>query len=308
MDEVGSSPDSSVLSLRFDVDSVTCLERGIPLLLRLGRRRGVRFTFFVNMGRSYSWRFAARRLRSRIGLGKFDSNPAGARPSGSGPERCDKLSAIRKIGWMGAFRTVFRNPRLGHEYRRTLDELHAEGHELGLHGGTNHAVWQRGFAGLDDEGLERLFRPAFDDFIECWGMPAGFTSPGFRYDERVNALLDREGFTYASDMPGDAPFRPRRSDGSLYSHFQVPVNVVGDGTVPVIEQGLARGHSRRRIVRDAVRAIRARRFALMYDHPFVAGVHWGVLDDVLREIEGEYEVVPMIEYLRRWKEERAFRA
>lgn len=274
-----------VLAVRFDVDSVTCLERGIPPLLELGRRLGVRFTFFVNMGRSFSFR---EMVRARAG-----SSSSGAVP---------KLGTGRKLGWKGLCTTVVRNPRLGREYRTALDPLHAEGHELGLHGGTNHATWQRSLARLDDAELEALYRPAFDEFTERWGSPEGFASPGFQHDVRVLELLDREGFVYASDMPGDAPFRPVRPDGRRYRHYQVPVNVIGDGTVPLIEQGLARRLAPERIVRDAVERIREHSFALIYDHPFVAGVHSGLLERILDRVSGDYDIVPMNEYIRRWKE------
>ncbi len=104
-------------------------------------------------------------------------------------------------------------------------------------------------------------------------------------------------------MAGERPFRPPRQDGgSRYSHFQIPVNVIGENSVPLIEQGLARGHSHARIVQDAVDQIRGRRFALMYGHPYVEGVRWRLLDAVLSELSGDYDVVTVAEYLRRWKE------
>lgn len=212
------------------------------------------------------------------------------------------MSAASKLGWDGVFKTVVLNPRLGWEYRSTLDRLHGEGHELGLHGGSNHAAWQYGLNRLDETGLERLFRGTFDAFKSRYGQPAGFASPGFQYNGSVLALLDREGFSYGSDMSGELPFRPRRSDGDEHRHYQVPVNVVGRATVPVIEEGLARSRSEGRIVRDAVGMIRARRFSLMYGHPFVEGVHWRLLDAVLHEVASDYDVVTVAEYLARWRE------
>ena len=278
-----------VLAVRFDVDSVTCLERGIAPLRDLGTRLGVRFTFFVNMGRSFSFSEMA---RSRLSTPPLPPILGAA----------TKLGSLQKLGWKGLCTTLVRNPRLGRAYRTAIDSLHAEGHELGLHGGTNHATWQRGLTRLDDAELEALYRPAFNEFTERWGPPEGFASPGFRHDARVLELMDREGFVYASDMPGDAPFRPLRPDGRRYRHYQVPVNVIGDGTVPVIEQGLALGLAPERIVQDAVSRIREHSFAVIYDHPFVAGIHSGLLERILRRMSGEYDVVPMNEYLRRWKE------
>jgi len=285
-------------AFRLDVDSLICLEQGIPNLLRLGERHGVRFTFFVNMGRSFSWRHTIANVLRR----KQDGRRAGP---ASTPVPY-KLSAASKLGRGGTLRTVVFNPRLGRRYRAALDLLHREGHELGLHGGSNHPAWQYRLDELGDDGLERLFRPAFEEFRDRYGHPRGFASPGFRYNQAVLGLLDNEGFEYASDMAGEVPFRPGRRDGaSRHTHFQVPVNVIGERRVPVIEQGLARGQSDGRIVQDAVERIRARPFALMYGHPYVEGVHTRQLAAILSEVADDYDVVTVKEYLRRWKETTA---
>lgn len=284
-----------VFALRFDVDSVTCLERGIPALLELGERRSVRFTFFVNMGRSFSWRHTVART---LGPGRRRATRQDADPSPA-----HKLPATAKLGRGGVLKTVLMNPRLGRRYRPALDRLFEEGHELGLHGGSNHATWQYALDELGEDGLERHVRPSFAAFRDRYGQPSGFASPGFRYNAAVLELMDNEGFQYASDMAGDRPFRPTRPGGGRrYTHFQVPVNVIGEDSVPVIEQGLALGRSSTRIVRDAVERIHERRFALMYGHPYVEGVHWRLLDAILAELAGDYDVVTVAEYLNRWKE------
>jgi len=283
-------------AFRLDVDSLICLEQGVPNLLRLGDRHGVRFTFFVNMGRSFSWRHTTVNvLRRRRNHGRGADSADAPAPY--------KLSARRKLGWGGTLRTALFNPRLGRRFRSTMDLLHREGHELGLHGGSDHPAWQYSLDRLGDDGLERLFRPAFRSFRDRYGRPRGFASPGFRYNAGVLDLLDAEGFEYGSDMAGEIPFRPDRSDGaSRHSHFQVPVNVIGERRTPVIEQGLARGQSDEHIVRDALDRIRARPFALMYGHPYVEGVHLRPLAAILSEVAGDYDVVTVEEYLRRWKE------
>ena len=113
-------------AFRLDVDSIICLEQGIPNLLRLGERHSVRFTFFVNMGRSFSWRHTtASVLRRRRSDGR-------GRAGWNGFARAmHKLPVTRKLGRGGTLRTVLLNPRLGRRYRSALDLLHREGHELG---------------------------------------------------------------------------------------------------------------------------------------------------------------------------------
>lgn len=283
-----------VLAIRFDVDSVTCIERGIPNLRRLADRLGIRFTFFVNMGHSFNWSHNIRHL-----LRKRRERAPQSRSADEPPAR--SLPTMAKLGWGGVLKTVALNPRLGDRYRETFDALHADGHELGLHGGTDHVVWQRSLDDLDRKELEALFRPAFEDFSDRYGRPTGFASPGFRFNDSVLELIDREGFAYASDMSGEEPFRPANDDGRKYRHHQVPVNVLGDHNVPVVEQGLARGESPEGIEQHLVDAITSREFALVYGHPYVEGVHSRLLEQALRRVMDRYDVVTVNRYLDRWK-------
>jgi peptidoglycan/xylan/chitin deacetylase (PgdA/CDA1 family) len=283
-----------VLAFRFDIDSVRCAEEGVPRLMRLADRAAVRFTFFVNMGLSFNWAHNLRHLaRKRL-----------AAPAAQTGDAHRALPTTRKLGWRGVLKTVFVNPELGERYRPVLDALSREGHELGLHGGMDHVIWQRGLAALTDEGLERLFSPAYRRFEDRYGAPRGFASPGFVHDDRVLDLLDRYGFAYGSDRSGNEPFRPQKANGDLWEHFQVPVNVAAPGNVPIIEEGLARGLEDREIVRRCVDAIRAHSFALLYGHPYVEGVHVTLLEELLRALGGEYDVTTVADYLERWRAER----
>lgn len=283
-----------VLAVRFDVDSITCIERGIPNLRRLADDLGVRFTFFVNMGYSFNWSHNLRHFGRR----RAKPRPAGVGDAGT-PVR--SLPTRQKLGWTGVVKTVILNPRLGDRYRATFDALHGEGHELGLHGGTDHVIWQRSLDEMDETELEGLFRPAFRRFTERYGAPTGFACPGFRYNDAVLRLLDDEGFTYSSDMPGEVPFQPARSDGEMCRHFQVPVNVIGEHQVPVIEQGLARGKGSHEIAEDLVAAVTRRDYALLYGHPYVEGVHSDILRAALERVGDRYDVVTVDEYLKRWR-------
>jgi peptidoglycan/xylan/chitin deacetylase (PgdA/CDA1 family) len=294
--------DRGVLAMRFDVDSIRCVEEGIPRLRRLADSAGVRFTFFVNMGRSFNWAYNIRHLLRRRtasappGEGRGGGSSSRGTPPPTDPEAPLSLPTTQKLGWSAVARTVALNPRLGERYRTTFDALHAEGHELGLHGGTDHVVWQRALDELDGAALEQLYRPASDAFRSRYGRPEAFASPGFRFNEAVLDLLDREGYTYASDMDGAEPFLPPGR-----TTWQVPVNVMGEGRVPMIEQGLARGTPEPRLVDAIVEEIEARPFALLYGHPYVEGVRADLLERVLERVRDRYDVVPVREYLERWR-------
>ncbi len=281
-----------ILAFRFDVDSVRCLEEGVPALAELARAWGVRFTFFVNMGYSFNW---THNFRHFLGKRSRTSRVEPGRPRHS-------LPTLAKLGVRGVLKTVLLNPRLGERYRSVLDDLHRDGHELGLHGGTDHVVWQRSLPDLDDVAIRGLLMPAYETFAGRYGRPVGFASPGFVHNPTVLRLLEELSFEYSSDMPGEEPFRPSRDGGRPWRHFQLPVNVIGAGRVPLIEEGLALALSHDEIIDRCVAQIRKRKYALLYGHPYVEGVHAEILDGVLERLSGAYEVVTMREYLRLWKE------
>ena len=281
------------LALRFDVDSVRCIEDGIPSLSAVARKHGVLFTYFVNMGYSFNWTHTFRHaVRKRLNPPSPDPSKPVGRP----------LSALEKLGIGGILKTMFLNPKLGDWYRDTFDQLFHEGHELALHGGTDHAIWQRSLHELSEKEIRRLFLPAYEKFSSRYGKPAGFAAPGFVYNDTVLDLLDEFGFEYSSDMLGEEPFRTATGEGRVCDHYQVPVNVIGTAHVPIIEEMLSAGTKRSAIVKRCVEEIRSRRFSLLYGHPFVEGVHSDILDRVIAEVQEEFEIVPMRDFLRRWKE------
>ncbi len=286
------SATQGILAFRFDVDSVRCLEEGIPGLAELARAWDVRFTFFVNMGYSFNW---THNVRHFLGKRLRTSRVKPARPGHA-------LPTVAKLGLCGVLKTVLLNPRLGERYRSVLDDLHRDGHELGLHGGTDHVVWQRSLPDLDDGAIRSLLMPAYETFANRYGRPVGFASPGFVHNTAVLRLLEELRFEYSSDMAGEEPFRPSRDCGKSWRHFQTPVNVIGAGQVPLIEEGLALGLSRGEIINRCVAQIRKRKYALLYGHPYVEGVHTEILHGVLERLAGAYKVVTMREYLRLWKE------
>ena len=119
-----------VLAFRFDIDSVQCLRR-TPRLRRVADARGVRFTFFLMMGRSAHLGLALRHQCSRFARALTRKHRAVAQA---------QLSSARKLGLRGLLETIVFNPHLGRKYREEIDALFEDGHELGLHGGTNHTV------------------------------------------------------------------------------------------------------------------------------------------------------------------------
>jgi peptidoglycan/xylan/chitin deacetylase (PgdA/CDA1 family) len=275
------------LSFRFDVDTAADIRKGIPSLLDLGRELNVRFSFYINVGKSFSFKaFLARRLKVLLGRLRF--------PSASRAARSTRVTAYEKLGLRGILETFVWNRDLGVTYRDQLCEILKDGHEMGLHGGMNHAIWQYKLDEMTNGEVDDLFRPAYDTFVQLFGKPVGYCSPGFVYNEHVLDIVDEYGFLYASDMEGEHPFHPAVGDKE-YEHTQIPVNVMGDGKASFISQQLALGRTGEEMVIELLEEINRHTTAVLYGHPSIEG---GMASHVLRKTilearAADYRVVPL---------------
>lgn len=243
---------------RFDVDTHRCVREGVPALLDLAAGLDVGFTFFVNMGRGVS---RAEALRRRL------------LPGDGAPPSADKLSPFRKLGPVGSAVAALLNPEVGAGHTEVLGRARDEGHELGLHGGSNHAVWQARAHGWGPDRVEREVRAGLEPLRRLLGgTPAGFSSPGWVTPEGLPAALAELGFGYLADEHGRgegvgrAPGAPELAT--------VHTNLTGEpGGVAYIEHLRARGLDARQILDDFVRRLgTVRSLAVAYDHPCWAGV------------------------------------
>ena len=164
----------NTLALRFDVDSVRCCRVGIPRLMEAADRLGVRFTFFLNLGRTFNWTHTLGHVARKQ-----------LRRAASSASHAASLPTLAKLGAGGVLETMFLNPRLGRRFRATFDRLFEAGHELGLHGGTDHALWQRALGDLSDQQLDDLLRPGTRASADATARlpgsraPASGTTTGF---------------------------------------------------------------------------------------------------------------------------------
>jgi peptidoglycan/xylan/chitin deacetylase (PgdA/CDA1 family) len=264
---------AKLFSVRFDVDTHRCVREGMPALSDLGERLGVRFTFFVNMGRAVS-RVSMLRRRAPVRMAA-------------------KLSALDKLGWRGYLVAAGLNPRVGTGSAGIIAAAHDAGHEIGLHGGRNHAVWQHGAGSWTAERLAAEIDAVLPDLARLLGdtVPAGFASPGWVTHPRLPGLLAERGFAYVADLhgPGDD-----ETGGALP---MVRTRLTGEpGGIAYLEHlratGLDDAELERRFVRDLERA---GSHVVVYDHPYFAGIR--ELRAVVRMVEiamaHGYEIVPV---------------
>jgi peptidoglycan/xylan/chitin deacetylase (PgdA/CDA1 family) len=235
------------IALRFDIDSLACVKNGLPGLLRLADRYSFPMTFFVTMGRP---------IMRRLALARFF---AGNRSSGG-------LSPVERLGVKGAFETFLFNRTVGVTCAGMLKRLLEKNHELGLHGGKNHAWWQRYVQTAGIEAVRKDLDWGYRAFVKLFGKPAGFAAPGFVWSTSTLECIDEKAFLYASDMDGTRPFHPD-SGGKMFSHWQVPVTVSGPSHIPFIEWACMQKHSEQDFLAELELKLGPDAPAVLYGHP-----------------------------------------
>ena len=253
-----------LFSFRWDIDHRACMTDGVPRILSICDEFGVPNTFFVNMGRSTN-------LKEWLGKGL-----AGSRAKLTD---ADSINLIEKIGFRRfAIETILQRP-VGSSFIRELKILQDKGHELGLHGGTDHVVWSRRFPVLPETYIRDDVEGVLEGFHKHFGMPAGFASPGFKSDDRVMRLVSDFGFRYNGDGIGGRPMRAT-AGGVALSHWTIPVTICGPRTIPFLEWHGARKTSESEIFSDLDALLRDNDLVVFYGHPCYEGVHSELLKRV----------------------------
>lgn len=238
---------------RFDIDTITCLEKGVPRLLELARHNGARFTFFVNYGRSidrYQTFFA--------NAGRTIENASGIRK---------KMPVSAKLGARDVLRTVLLNPRVGASHVEILRRAQDEGHELGLHGGVNHGTWQRAGALAERDQLVAWIEPVLALHRSLAGNGGGFASPGAVAQEALYPLLADYGFEYVSDLMDADAHSPFKEPAGIW---QIPVAAQFD-SVPLIEHYRALGWDNDTIIAEIMKWTSNAQLCTYYGHPVWEG-------------------------------------
>ncbi|MDX1673398.1 MAG: polysaccharide deacetylase family protein [Longimicrobiales bacterium] len=244
---------------RFDVDTHRCVRQGVPNLLALAADLDARFTFFVNMGRAVS---RTHTLRRRIRRGGERAEATAA-----------KLPATAKLGVRDTLIAAIANPRVGAGAPHVLQDAAEAGHELGLHGGANHAAWQAAARTWSGDRLRAEITAARDSLETIVGeRPDGFASPGWTSPSPLPRILEELGFRYMADDHGPNHDDVRIADGTERL-LSVPTAITAEpGGVAYLENLAARGLHRTAFHDDLRRRLAHHRLAVVYDHPYFAGV------------------------------------
>jgi peptidoglycan/xylan/chitin deacetylase (PgdA/CDA1 family) len=203
-----------IIGLKIDVCTFDGLRIGVPNLLRLLDRRGVRATFFVALGPDTTGRAVLRILQPGF-LAKLR-----------------RTRAVRSYGLRTIVSGTLLPPRhAGRRLAPLLRRVVAAGHELAVHG-YDHRRWQDRVHRMDEGTVRGEIGRAVTVYREATGcLPRGFGAPGWQVSVASLQALDEMGFAYASDARGTQPFFPRVAGRALRT-LQLPT------TCPTLDEAL----------------------------------------------------------------------
>ena len=265
MNATNEAPPEKLFSFRWDIDHRACITDGLPRIMRVCDEFSVKNTFFVNMGRSTN-------LKEWLSKG-------GLKGSKAKLADMEAVHLIKKIGWPRFVLETLLSRPVGRSLIGSLEKLVAAGHELGQHGGSDHVVWSRRFFELPESVIAQDVNEAHAEVTRLFGRPSGFTSPGFKSDERITRIVERLGFLYDGDAIGGEPHRPRAGDAKI-KHWRIPVTLCGPRTVPLLEWHGARNTPTSGIIEDLNHRLDGNEWVVLYGHPCYEGVN----DDLLRAV------------------------
>jgi len=240
--------------IRLDIDTPQCLQIGVPGLIQIAKEFNVYFTFFANMGRSVSRIETINKLVNKEKKEKQESVDI------------SKLSNLSKLGVYGYLKVALFNHLVGLGSPDVLQTLKDSGHEIGLHGGENHALWQNNASTWSRSQLEKQIDWGVNAFNSVLGYrPTIFSSPGWNSPDGLSDVLLHAGFSGLADT-----FFVASETISSSNHLQnINTNLVGrPGGVGFFEYCKSVGLSETEVFEKIKLELNAREVNVIYDHPF----------------------------------------
>lgn len=198
---------SASLVLKVDVDTYRGTLEGVPRLLDLFAKEGVRATFLFSLGPDNTGKAAKRVFRKGFVKKVLSASPA----------------ASYGFATM-LYGTLLPAPDIGAkpEARSRMREVKSAGHECGIHG-WDHVDWHDRLAGMRREEVSETFGRAAARYSEIFGERARVAgAPGWTATAFSVEAYEANGIEVSSDTRGGEPFFPARSDGTASTVLEIP--------------------------------------------------------------------------------------
>ncbi len=192
------------IAIKIDVDTKRGYNEGVPQMLDIFQKYGIKASFFFSMGPDNSGK-AIRRIFRPGFLQKMLRTKA---PSTYG------LKTI-------FYGTLLPAPKIVEPNTAPLLRAQSEGHACGIHC-WDHVYWQDKVGKLPRQKIAEHLSKACELFLQVTGEKPRFCgAPGWQLSTLSLAVQDEMGFDFCSDVRGYAPFYPVLN-GQSYQTIQIP--------------------------------------------------------------------------------------
>lgn len=181
---------AGILGLKIDVDTFQGMKLGVPRLLSLLEKEGVKATFFLSIGPDASGRAVLQILRNPRFLKKMVRS------------RAASLYGFRTA----LYGTLLPSPKIALSFPELVRRIMAEGHEVQFHA-WDHRRWQDDLLQKTEAWIGEWFSRGIDGFETLTGhKPTAFGAPAWLIDDRVMRLVRERHFDYLSCTRATKPF------------------------------------------------------------------------------------------------------
>jgi peptidoglycan/xylan/chitin deacetylase (PgdA/CDA1 family) len=275
------------VALKVDCDTFLGTRDGIPRLLDILGKRGIRATFYFTLGPDRSG-VAIRRVFTRKGFLKKMVR-----------SRAPSLYPLRTM----LSGTLLPARRIGEGCSAAIRAVAAAGHETGVHG-WDHVRWHDGLDQMTSEEIRSDYGRAHAEYLRVFGHPARTSAaPGWTVSARSLEVQEERALLFTSDTRGGTPFFPS-AGGRVFRTLEIPT------TLPTLDEVLAwphlgtedarRWHYRKAILDTEVHTIHTEveggRYAALFERILddwsADGVAFVTLSEIAREVLGSHVPVP----------------
>ena len=204
------------VALKVDCDTAVGTREGIPRLLEIFAKRGIRATFFFTFGPDRSG-VAARRVFTQPGFLK----------------KMLRSKAASLYGFPTVlYGTLLPAPLIGAKCERQIREAGEAGHETGVHG-WDHVGWHDRLDSWDEAKVRAEYGKAHDAYRRIFGRAArASAAPGWRANAVSLAAEAERELLYTSNSRRGVPFFPS-AGGRDFTTLEIPT------TLPTLDETLA---------------------------------------------------------------------
>lgn len=287
---------SHKLVLRFDIDTHKCIRDGVPNLLDLADKYDVPFTFFLNTGKAVALFDSMFKSKAQHIESAKDNKASNAY------DEPQMMTARQKFGNIDFVEAAIINPKLTH-YKKQIMRLFQSKSEMGIHGGRNHALWQKYGADWDYAKTRDEVEYALEQirWIVPEYTPLGFLSPGWNSPKELDKVLYDLGFLYCADLRAKDETDANKLIDTTKRVPYLGTNLLHEpGAVAFFEGCRVQGMNNDKILRKVTNSLRDSEITVIYDHPYYSGVReLKLIEQIIQKAkEMDVEIVTMSQLAR----------